>query len=312
MSLSLEPPLIAIAPGKSSTSWPRIAPLGTFCANVLSEDQEALCRDFAISGADKADKFSGVGWSPGPGGSRRFSTVLSPGWSAGSCSPTTPATTSSWSPRCSTWGSTTRDVPSSSTGVASAASSPEPMPVVDLSAKIADVVVVTPDVHGDDRGRFVETYRRSWFTLGREMIQANRSDKQQGAVVGLHYHLHQADYWYVLQRHGPRRAPRPADRFADRRRDLVDGPRGRRGQGPVHTPGCRTRVRVVSPTCLLWYLVDGYYNPADELGCGVGRPRDRRRLGYRRHPVLSARDRANPLDVADRARQLRPRYGLRT
>ena len=25
----------------------------------------------------------------------------------------------------------------------------------------------------------------------------NRGDRQQGAVVGLHYHLHQADYWYV-------------------------------------------------------------------------------------------------------------------
>ena len=61
---------------------------------------------------------------------------------------------------------------------------------------IRDVIHVEPDVHGDDRGRFIETYRRSWFPLGREMVQANRSDKAQGAVVGLHYHLHQADYWY--------------------------------------------------------------------------------------------------------------------
>jgi flavin reductase (DIM6/NTAB) family NADH-FMN oxidoreductase RutF len=36
--------------------------------NVLSEDQEALCREFAISGSEKTDKFSGVGWSPGPAG----------------------------------------------------------------------------------------------------------------------------------------------------------------------------------------------------------------------------------------------------
>jgi 3-hydroxy-9,10-secoandrosta-1,3,5(10)-triene-9,17-dione monooxygenase reductase component len=68
MSLSLEPPLVAIAPGKSSTSWPRIKPIGAFCVNMLADDQEALCRDFAISGADKGDKFSGVGWSPGPAG----------------------------------------------------------------------------------------------------------------------------------------------------------------------------------------------------------------------------------------------------
>jgi len=66
MSLSLDPPLIAIAPGKSSTSWPRIAPGGRFCVNMLSEKQEALCRDFAVSGAEKGDKFRGVGWKPGP------------------------------------------------------------------------------------------------------------------------------------------------------------------------------------------------------------------------------------------------------
>src|SRR5438270_12847484 len=65
------------------------------------------------------------------------------------------------------------------------------------SREIADVITVEPDVHGDDRGRFLESYRRSWFPHGREMIQGNRSDKQAGALVGLHYHLHQADYWYA-------------------------------------------------------------------------------------------------------------------
>jgi 3-hydroxy-9,10-secoandrosta-1,3,5(10)-triene-9,17-dione monooxygenase reductase component len=68
MSLSLDPPLIALAPGKSSTTWPRIAPIGACCVNILSESQEALARDFAISGSQKGDKFSGVGWKAGPGG----------------------------------------------------------------------------------------------------------------------------------------------------------------------------------------------------------------------------------------------------
>ena len=54
-------------------------------------------------------------------------------------------------------------------------------------------------MHGDERGRFVETYRRSWFPDRPEMVQGNRSEKQAGAVVGLHFHLHQADYWYVLR-----------------------------------------------------------------------------------------------------------------
>src|SRR5437660_11449016 len=69
------------------------------------------------------------------------------------------------------------------------------MATVSESNVIAGVYIVVPDVHGDLRGRFVETYRRSWFPLGREMVQGNRSDKAAGALVGLHYHLHQADYW---------------------------------------------------------------------------------------------------------------------
>jgi 3-hydroxy-9,10-secoandrosta-1,3,5(10)-triene-9,17-dione monooxygenase reductase component len=64
-SLSLDPPLVALAPGKSSTSWPRIAAAGAFCVNILAEDQEALSRDFAVSGGDK---FVGVGWRPAPNG----------------------------------------------------------------------------------------------------------------------------------------------------------------------------------------------------------------------------------------------------
>src|SRR5436190_1632838 len=71
------------------------------------------------------------------------------------------------------------------------------MATVTESDVIAGVVIVEPDAHGDERGRFVETYRRSWFPHGREMVQANRSDKRAGSLVGLHYHLHQADYWYV-------------------------------------------------------------------------------------------------------------------
>ncbi len=62
-SLSLEPPMVALAPAKSSTSWPRIARAGAFCVNVLSEDQEAVGQAFARSGGDK---FADVDWRPGP------------------------------------------------------------------------------------------------------------------------------------------------------------------------------------------------------------------------------------------------------
>lgn len=61
-SLSLEPPLVAVATALTSTSWPLIAAGGEFAVNVLSSHQAGLCASFAVSGADK---FSGVSWQPG-------------------------------------------------------------------------------------------------------------------------------------------------------------------------------------------------------------------------------------------------------
>src|ERR1700722_4603166 len=72
-SLSVDPALVVLAPGKSSTSWPRIARAGVFCVNILSEDQEALSRVFAVSGGDK---FVGVGWRPAGNGAPLLDGVL--------------------------------------------------------------------------------------------------------------------------------------------------------------------------------------------------------------------------------------------
>ncbi|MFB9388709.1 flavin reductase family protein [Streptomyces coeruleoprunus] len=75
-SLSLDPPLVAFMVGRTSTTWPRIARAGAFCVNVLGAGQEALCRGFAVSGADK---FAGVAHSPSPAtGSPRLAGV--PAW----------------------------------------------------------------------------------------------------------------------------------------------------------------------------------------------------------------------------------------
>jgi flavin reductase (DIM6/NTAB) family NADH-FMN oxidoreductase RutF len=64
-SVSLDPPLVAVLPAKTSTSWPKIAAAGRFCINILAASQEALCRSFAVSGADK---FAGVSWRRAPSG----------------------------------------------------------------------------------------------------------------------------------------------------------------------------------------------------------------------------------------------------
>ncbi|ORA82870.1 flavin reductase family protein [Mycobacterium malmoense] len=65
-SVSLDPPLVAFFPAKSSTSWPKIERVGRFCINVLSESQAHLCRRFA---AKAEDKFAGMETRPAGSGS---------------------------------------------------------------------------------------------------------------------------------------------------------------------------------------------------------------------------------------------------
>jgi 3-hydroxy-9,10-secoandrosta-1,3,5(10)-triene-9,17-dione monooxygenase reductase component len=60
-SVSIEPPLVCFYPAKASSSFPKIRDAGAFCVNILTADQEYVCRDFAIPGGDK---FRRVSWSP--------------------------------------------------------------------------------------------------------------------------------------------------------------------------------------------------------------------------------------------------------
>jgi flavin reductase (DIM6/NTAB) family NADH-FMN oxidoreductase RutF/DNA-binding IclR family transcriptional regulator len=64
-SVSLDPPLVAYLPTTTSKSYAVLREVDTFCINVLSADQELLCRRFASPGDDK---WAGVGWTPSPGG----------------------------------------------------------------------------------------------------------------------------------------------------------------------------------------------------------------------------------------------------
>ena len=72
-SLSLDPPLIALCPAKTSTSWPKLRDAGHFCINVLAHDQKAVCDVMAQSGIDK---FAALDWHPGVTGSPILEGVL--------------------------------------------------------------------------------------------------------------------------------------------------------------------------------------------------------------------------------------------
>ena len=76
VSLSLDPPLIAICPAKSSTSWPKLRAAGAFCVNMLHAGQVEVCNQFARSGGDGDDKFSGVEWQPGVTGAPVLADAL--------------------------------------------------------------------------------------------------------------------------------------------------------------------------------------------------------------------------------------------
>ena len=177
------------------------------------------------------------------------------------------------------------------------------------SEVIAGVHIVEPDVHGDVRGRFVETYRRSWFPNGREMVQGNRSDKQAGAVVGLHYHMHQADYWYIPRGTGrvvlhDLRIGSPTE-GATQTLDIGEGD----DRGIFIPPGVAHGFAALTDLTIT-YLVDQYYNPDDENGVAWDDPAIGADWGVT-DPILSERDKKNPLRSelpADR----RPSAGLRT
>jgi flavin reductase (DIM6/NTAB) family NADH-FMN oxidoreductase RutF len=72
-SLSLDPPLVVIAPARSSSTWPRLREIARFCVNVLAEDQMAVSQTFARSGTDK---FAGVSWTRSRHGSPVLEAVV--------------------------------------------------------------------------------------------------------------------------------------------------------------------------------------------------------------------------------------------
>ena len=65
-SVSLEPPLVAFLPGKESGSWKEIREAGSFCLNVMGQDQMEVG---GVMASRSEDKFADVEWSPARSGS---------------------------------------------------------------------------------------------------------------------------------------------------------------------------------------------------------------------------------------------------
>ena len=65
VAVSLEPPLVAWSLGTRSGSLPAFLAAPRFAINILAANQEAIARRFT---GPAADRFAGVGWTPGLGG----------------------------------------------------------------------------------------------------------------------------------------------------------------------------------------------------------------------------------------------------
>lgn len=64
-SVSLDPPLVGFLPQKNSASWPHIERAGSFCVNVLGDNQGDLCWKFTKF---SDHMFDDVDWKKAPSG----------------------------------------------------------------------------------------------------------------------------------------------------------------------------------------------------------------------------------------------------
>lgn len=168
------------------------------------------------------------------------------------------------------------------------------MPQTKESSIIKDVQIVTLNRYTDERGRFMETFRKEWFPQRSwEIIQSNRSDSKAGVLRGLHYHFFQVDYWYVVS--GNIRAGladlRPNSPTCGATQVIEMGETNQIG---IFIPIGVAHGFVTLSDATLTYIVDNYYDGADEHGVAWNDPELAVPWGVE-SPIVSARDAANPL-----------------
>ena len=165
-----------------------------------------------------------------------------------------------------------------------------------LPTKIDGLVLIEPDVHGDERGFFVEVFRRSWLDeLGIELefVQQNHSRSTGPVLRGIHRQAGQAKLVRCAR-----------GRIWDVAVDLrPDSPTYRSWEGyelddQTHRQllipdGFGHGFCVLSDEADISYLLSDYYDPERERGIAWDDPE----LAIEwpiGDPVLSERDRSAP------------------
>jgi dTDP-4-dehydrorhamnose 3,5-epimerase len=174
-----------------------------------------------------------------------------------------------------------------------------------IETELAGLVLVEPEVHGDERGFFVETFRaNAWRELGveAEFVQDSHSRSGAGTLRGLHFQTSPGQAKLVRCSRG-----RIFDAVVDLRRESptfgrwegheLDDAAHRQLYVPI---GFAHGFCVVSEIADVTYRLSAYYDPATEGGIawddpevGIEWPLDA--------PILSGRDRSAPrlAEIAD-------------
>jgi dTDP-4-dehydrorhamnose 3,5-epimerase len=167
-----------------------------------------------------------------------------------------------------------------------------------IQTRLEGLVLIEPVVHRDDRGFFLETYRRDDYEklgVGVEFVQDNHSRSQRGTLRAFHFQLRPGQAKLVraargtiydvvvdLRRHSPTYGQSEAFELSDENARQLFVPVGY-GHG----------FCVVSDVADVTYKVSSYYDPATERGIAFDDPD----LGVEwpvRDPIVSERDRTNP------------------
>jgi dTDP-4-dehydrorhamnose 3,5-epimerase len=174
-----------------------------------------------------------------------------------------------------------------------------------LETQLDGVVLIEPEVHGDERGFLVETFRDDgWRELGVEVefVQENHSRSGRGILRGLHFQTRPGQAKLVRCLRG-----RIWDVAVDLRRDSptyrhwegheLDDERHRQLFVPA---GFGHGFCVLSEVADVAYKLSSYYDPATEAGIAWDDPD----VGVEwpiADPVLSDRDRSAPrlVEIAD-------------
>jgi dTDP-4-dehydrorhamnose 3,5-epimerase len=174
-----------------------------------------------------------------------------------------------------------------------------------LETKLDGVVLLEPQVHGDERGFMVETYRRdAWAELGVdvEFVQHNHSRSAQGTLRGIHFQTEPGQAKLVRCPRG-----RVFDVAVDLRRGSptygqwegyeLDDERHRQLYVPV---GFGHGFAVLSDVADVAYQLSSLYDPATESGIAWDDPEVSVEWPVA-SPLLSDRDKTAPTlaEVAD-------------